>query len=95
MVLFIRVMSIGNSGFCLSLTVWLKLPHSQERGVAEYLKLNTVSDAKSLEHLEDISKHVSSSLDNGLDCIMHKGDTLSQLMPPITPINIMGNFIDL
>ena len=68
---------------------------SQERGVAEYLRLNTVSDAKSLEHLEDISKHVSGSLDNGLDCIMHKGDTLSQLMPPINPINIMGNFIDL
>ena len=68
---------------------------SQERGVAEYLKLNTISDAKSLEHLEDISKHVSSSLDSGLDCIMHKGDKLESLMPPINPINIIGNFINL
>lgn len=67
----------------------------KERGIAEYLKLNTVTDANSLEHVEEISHHIGKTIDNGLDCVMHKGDTLSSLMPPLNPINVIGNFIDL
>jgi len=67
----------------------------KERGIAEYLKLNTVTDANSLEHIEEISHHMGKTIDNGLDCVMHKGDTLASLMPPINPINVIGNFIDL
>lgn len=67
----------------------------KERGIAEYLKLNTVTDANSLEHVEEISHHIGKTIDNGLDCVMHKGDTLASLMPPLNPINVIGNFIDL
>ena len=67
----------------------------KERGIAEYLKLNTVTDTKSLEHIEEISHHMGKTIDNGLDCVIHKGDTLSSLMPPLNPINVIGNFIDL
>ena len=67
----------------------------KERGIAEYLKLNTVTDTNSLEHVEEISHHMGKNIDNGLDCVMYKGDTLSSLMPPLNPINVIGNFIDL
>ena len=67
----------------------------KERGIAEYLKLNSVTDANSLEHIEEISHHMGKTIDNGLDCVMHKGDTLASLMPPLNPITVIGNFIDL
>ena len=67
----------------------------KERGIAEYLKLNTVTDANSLERVEEISHHIGKTIDNGLDCVMHKGDALSSLIPPLNPINVIGNFIDL
>ena len=67
---------------------------AKERGIEEYLRFNTITDTNSLEHLKDISKHVSNTIDNGLDCILHKGDKLSTLMLPINPMG-MGNFIDL
>lgn len=67
----------------------------KERGIAEYLKLNTITDTNSLEHIAEIAYHTGKTIDNGLDCIMHKGDTLSSLMPPLNPINVIGNFIDL
>lgn len=67
----------------------------KERGIAEYLKLNTITDTNSLEHIAEIAYHTGKTIDNGLDCIMHKGDTLSSLMPPPNPINVIGNFIDL
>lgn len=67
----------------------------KERGIAEYLKLNTVTDTKSLEHIDEIAYHTGKTIENGLDCIMHKGDTLSSLMPPLNPVNVIGNFIDL
>ena len=67
----------------------------KEQGIAEYLKLNTITDTNSLEHIEEISHHMGKNIDNGLDCVMHKGDTLSSLMPPLNPINVIGNFIDL
>ena len=67
----------------------------KERGIAEYLKFNTVTDTNSLEHVEEISHHMGKNIDNGLDCVMHKGDTLSSLMPSLNPVNVIGNFIDL
>ena len=67
----------------------------KERGIAEYLKINTVTDTNSLEHIEEVAHHMSKNIDNGLDCVMHKGDTLASLIPPLNPINVIGNFIDL